>query len=823
MKDAKKPNKTVAEWENQAQASMRQQAYKEAIAAYKELLKRETRPEWRDGLAEAYLQRALAVAAKGMYPEACVLWESHAELRAPRHLEDYAGWLVHTGNHAKLGALCQRHPRLLEEGPQGKRLAETVGVLLLDNDKLAQQLPPDSTVLKYAAIVRQALQAYCAKNDEQLEALLQQIPIRSPYRDFRLLLKALLLMETDRAAALEGLGKIPAQSPYRALADVAVHHGRTDVQSLDDIAALPAALRTFFQRFSGWDKDKTRLELLRDAHKLSREENPKLAFDTVFAHRQALGKERSRQLCYALLPYYPNGIKLYEKQFGALSPFDKERLQALRCELDRSGRYDMYDAEHHWQNCISILHDQQKYITDAALQAALIFRRLASKVEGNRGPRAIGYLQNSLALDRDDKPSYLQLLELLRKHKSAKAKQDYQTWLDRALEQYPKDVDILILVMQAAEKKKAFKKASGIAKDLLKIDAINLQAKRTLLRCHLAHARKLISGGKYELAEKELAQSVEAENGLVPILRGLSLYKQGEKSQAGTLLQKGYELAGASLCARFCLAAEALCLKLPLTGIMGALPKPGKADLPDKKEIAELPRWFSQYRDDNAKAAADALKAVDKLLRDGIKQQKYTVEELDDLCERWRQAEQYKLLEYCAKEGIKQHQDAPLFVYYQAYAQCGGNVRQLGFSAGMRLEMALFDARSSNDKRAASLIGGFMEGGYHYGDEEDYDDDDDGGDAAVAALLGMDQSAMEEFSRKVANFNDLPTEQKHLALFGGDMETIEELVAQGADLNQIVQDSVAKTFGIDNISQIFEKLGFPALPGNTDGKPSKKR
>lgn len=83
---------------------LRQGAYKEAIALYKDLLKREQRAEWQSGLAEAYLQRALAVAGKGMILEACVLWENHAGLcQPPRRIDAYAGWFGHSaqGNRIK--------------------------------------------------------------------------------------------------------------------------------------------------------------------------------------------------------------------------------------------------------------------------------------------------------------------------------------------------------------------------------------------------------------------------------------------------------------------------------------------------------------------------------------------------------------------------------------------------------------------------------------------------------------------------------------------------------------------------------------------------
>ena len=53
--------------------------YKEAIEHFKELLKRERRPEWLAGLAAAYAGRAEQLAAKDMVKEALALWRTRAD------------------------------------------------------------------------------------------------------------------------------------------------------------------------------------------------------------------------------------------------------------------------------------------------------------------------------------------------------------------------------------------------------------------------------------------------------------------------------------------------------------------------------------------------------------------------------------------------------------------------------------------------------------------------------------------------------------------------------------------------------------------------
>ena len=53
---------------------------KEAVELYKQLLKQEARPEWRDALADAYLGRAKALFAKGLFKETEIVLGNAAAL-----------------------------------------------------------------------------------------------------------------------------------------------------------------------------------------------------------------------------------------------------------------------------------------------------------------------------------------------------------------------------------------------------------------------------------------------------------------------------------------------------------------------------------------------------------------------------------------------------------------------------------------------------------------------------------------------------------------------------------------------------------------------
>src|SRR5208337_3961661 len=64
----------------QAEEALRLGRTKEAVELYKQLLKQEARPEWRDALADAYLGRAKALFAKGLFKEAEIVLGNAAAL-----------------------------------------------------------------------------------------------------------------------------------------------------------------------------------------------------------------------------------------------------------------------------------------------------------------------------------------------------------------------------------------------------------------------------------------------------------------------------------------------------------------------------------------------------------------------------------------------------------------------------------------------------------------------------------------------------------------------------------------------------------------------
>lgn len=112
-----------------------------------------------------------------------------------------------------------------------------------------------------------------------------------------------------------------------------------------------------------------------------------------------------------------------------------------------------------------------------------------------------------------------------------------QFWVKSAVAQFPADVEILLLGIQAATANSAFKKVGDLAKTILKHDPINTKARKFLLFSNLSHARKQMKHGKYNVVRQEFKQAeamerVNQRSGLVQVNQGWLAVLEEQPDQA---------------------------------------------------------------------------------------------------------------------------------------------------------------------------------------------------------------------------------------------------------------------------------------------------
>ena len=685
-------------------------AYKEAIQVYKQLLKRQVNPVWQTKLAQAYLERAKTLATKGLYKEAAMLWENMANLgEPPAAAELYINWLVCAGQTDKAIAYYSQLTDNSIERSKRTQLDTLFAALLVAGDSATVANLPTMTALKAQQTLAQAaLQAYCQNMAAtSVHEHLQKISFRSPFRDLRQILNALLKLEqqADPTTIESLLARVATTSPFAALVTAIKPCLVTGQARLQALQALSPAQYELAVALLALSKPQQQLIKRWSAHNSQRNDKTRLAF--IADNLSVLDNAQAQRTCLALLVNYPNGRKVYQQLFGPLPLLEEHRIAALRAEQTD----DIAAAERHWQSCVNLLLENST-VADNKLSAALILRHLVDlllrelpDLRNHPSALLIRYLEDSLNLDPDHQPSYLKVAEFHQKVGNRKA---YQQWIERAIKRYPHDSAVLVAAINAARARSAFKKAAGYARQLLTLDPINSQARNLLIEAHLDHARKSIKAGKFHLAEKELTSAAQLErkpSGAIDISRGLLAYCQDQKIAAEHHLCAGIQLADSVLSAGLQLWLEADSLNLS-PALFKSYLSARQHEPVNRQQLLSFMQRLNRHLDQQLHLTM-ALDFVAKPLQNAFA----TIteeQELRSICESLARVPHYQLLEACANVALQQQPQQPLFVYYHIYARADGNIHQVNDRDYQRLETALEQASEAKDGRALVLIEDFF-------------------------------------------------------------------------------------------------------------------
>ncbi|OYV19357.1 MAG: hypothetical protein CG441_793 [Methylococcaceae bacterium NSM2-1] len=696
----------VSVLENKALSKLNAGQYKEAIDLYKSLLKHANNADWRQALAQCYLQRALAFAAKGMVKEALVLWENYAQNAEQPHeaFDYYINWLLQTNDMAKIkSCLGQLSAQQLDE--HYPELASLLGLLIITGKISCQDmLPKDSVFMMHLGFVQEALSAYRNNKLEDIEPALKKLPFRSAFRDFRTLMKAALLVPESVEQAQSLLAKIPDGSPYHQAGALllAITHGGAAL--INDLLQLTPPQIKIIEGAKNFNKKQ--IELLDVLTKQKDRLSDKVKFNLAIQYQALFGTDLAQHYCLAALSTYPAGQRDFSKHFGTLDDFEAWRLKALMCERDR----DFHGAEYYWQQGITVLKTRG---ADGAFKIALIMRHIAAHQQTPE--EAVSWLIDSLGHDPDDRESYVKILQYFERQEQET--DAYKEWLDKSIKKFPNDVEMLGLAIKAATRNKAFKKASQCAQALLKIDPVNTFAKQVLFTSHLAHARKLIKSKKFHLVEKEIHQAEKITIGKryqtqAQLMRGFFVFVAEDKKQGSQLIAESVQkLNDGLVCAYFCATLEALLLDLQSAPILKELPPLTKDYVMSQQEMTQLIKVIQQYADDDNVSQTLLHKSLEKIkaiIKQSIKQQDYGEELLLSLCQCLERIQHFELLRFCVKIAqplwLK-----PIWMYYRVYAEVNGNAGKCSYMNFLRLRDGLNNAQLEKDQRAVALIGKFLD------------------------------------------------------------------------------------------------------------------
>lgn len=692
--------------EDRALKLLKSAKYKEASKLFKDLLKESDKQEWRENLAYCYVQRALDFATKGMYKEALVLWENHRQYAQPPYFayQQYIIWLMLTKKQDEFYA-CLKQLSVEQLDKQYPKLAAVLGFLIFTgHPELEQHLPQGSVFIAHFKIIQAALQAFRDNNRELLRQTLKQLPYRSAFRDLRSLLHGIAAMPGSMQQAQSLLGRIPVNSVYYPSAKLllaSILEGAALVQAL---LQLNYPQRTLVGELKCLSKNQ--MEFIEHFCRLQDNLSDKVQFNLALQYQQLIGSDFTQQFCQSLLPRYAAGKKDFTKSFPGANEFEENRISALSCEQDNK----LYDAGYYWKLCINSLKEEEG--ADNGLKIALILRHMA-KAEPDAEAQ-IELLIDSLDYDTEDRYCYLQIIHYYSQQRETA--KDYKLWLNKAVEKFPQDREVLTLAVNAATANKTYKKAGQYASKILKVDPLNSFARQTLFSCHRAQARKLMREKKYALVAKAIKQADKLKLGKsyqqqIHLMKALLCFANEDKQhgleQITALMNS---LSDEPVSMHLTAAREALVNGLPVATLLRDLPS-AKEWILSEQQLAEITRLLQQFASDydEMEIIHKALDRVKAPLKKSISGRVFAEPVLLDFCKVLDRIGHFELLRHCAKTAQLKYKQ-PVWVYYRIYADHNGETDDYSYLDVNRLQNAHDQARKDKDYVTAMLIDKLLEG-----------------------------------------------------------------------------------------------------------------
>ncbi len=681
--------------------------YGQAIKIFRRLYKETSDEQWRQPLHIAFSGRINQLTAKGMYKEALGIYQN-AKILFPDYSPSLHVVLLLQAGKVNEAAQAYRSVEATLTKKQKQAIDESFAALLLsglETDTFFAVLPEDSSLRLHYSHASRALRAYSLKQDSDALASLQNIPFRSPYKNFRLALKGMIAFHSRPDEAVALFEKIDHNSPffhmtlpYRHLLPENNEHSEKETLSPSD--------RRIVRSLVGLDAKTIRfLDSLKNHGK-----TPSSLYQYLVTSGKCLGSQRLRKICYRLLPHAPGKFQDFLRRFGGIRDrFEARRLQALAMEIED----EYFAVAEAWEAACKELI--LKNDPADSLKIAMLYRHVAEVMEKDPGEYDVNAirdtLQKSLQYDPDDKETYLRIFHLLQ----ISPAEQYRH-LNFMLEKFPEDTDILLLGVETTSRRGAFKKASRLAARILKIDPINTRVRRLLIDAHLAHAHKLAGLKKYELAcrECEAAASYDRANigrGKIEICHGLINLPAGDEAGGMKFIAVGESKAESRILAHFWIYAEALSLGLPKkwSKLFASRLKAELRATRDQKELLQIMDAMTELDGEKDNVLQSIGSVVIPWLKKGAKLD-WNRTELRKLCRFFYDKHYYDLLLAYAKAAIKKKSEDPLLQYYCIYAKTMGGKKRLTRKQYNLLDKAWLDAGRSGDREVANLIDNFIVG-----------------------------------------------------------------------------------------------------------------
>jgi tetratricopeptide (TPR) repeat protein len=575
---------SAADLRARSQKAAREGRTQQALELAKQLHKYEPTPQHLELLKAAYLARGRQLLAQGHARDAVTVLEAAQRIdSAPAYREQLALELAAAGGVRQALALIGAMP----ESPVAGRVLARAADAALELGAAGRDLLPPALHADFDQVLLAAAHLEAGR-DEEARAALQAVGLRSPFLEWKLLLRGLqAYYRNEDARALENWQRLDAErlparlaAPYRAQLDPTFRNAQPP--------ASQAALQHQLDRLHG-SSLQPRLRSLRAA--LADRESLAPAYRQAEALlpelRQAapqLVPRLARCLYWETTDGGPEDVLRFQRVFGA--PADDpnlHRLRALACERDGA----LGEAHRYWQQYEQDIaaHPAAWPGEQAARARSLVWLHMGHNAASIPGDNRLKDLPRFLR-DHPSRPRPLRPPAEECFRRAAELAPDqlepqearFQHLCDagtparaekagrQLLECFPGHVPTLEALGELCQGRKKYSQALDLFQQALKGNPLDRTLKDKVLTAHLYHARAEVEAGHFDAARQDYraALALNANGDPTGVLARWAAceMKAGDAARAEELLEQARGAGGPPLALAYTLLVEALRLKL---------------------------------------------------------------------------------------------------------------------------------------------------------------------------------------------------------------------------------------------------------------------
>ena len=702
--------------------------FQQALELTKQLHKHEPTPTHLELLKEVYLGRARQLRNQGLTRDALTVLDvaSHLDGTSPAWLERLAQEMALCGEVRRTLALIDNLP----DPASAQRILAYVADAAVQQEAAGRAALPPALQADFDRILLAFAQVELGQ-DEQARETLQGVGLRSPFLEWKLLLRGLqAYWQNEDERAVENWQRLTSErlparlaAPFRFRIDAAFRAAQ--------LPATQAALNKQADRLQG----STLLSQLRSLQAtLAHKGKTAAALRQVEALLPMLRQEATQLVSRLAACFYwqilesgPDDILRYQRVFGP-PPDDPHfhRLQAIGYERADELRL----AHRHWQQYEQeISAHPEKWPGDQANHArALIWQRMgqnaASIPEPKRKQRGrsfgmFGDMDSFAALDPSAEkcfqkslalaPDLLETHEaLVRYHLEGKREGKAEKSARQLLQHFPDHVPTLELLSDLRRKHGDYGVALELIEQALRGNALDRQLRRKASDAHLLLARARVETDYFDEARLQFQSALDLSSGsdgsMILAHWAACEFKAGQTTQAEQLIQQALSRTTAPVGISYLLLTEVLRLKLDR-----ALKKRFEQDLksglamPNQEGAVFLTRILAGLHSGDIRYIGQK-GHMQKVLSYIYKSRElnFTEPQLEELCRNLIDMEAYPQARRSANIGERCYPDSPFFPYLHALAwieQQGRHVPTWQVVPLLKRARSLAHAQPSNERR----------------------------------------------------------------------------------------------------------------------------